>query len=51
MRADSGEVIPNVDQEFFEGEFLPVEEAMERVTYSQDKSLLMLSYQKYKECV
>jgi len=28
-----------------------LEEAMEKVTYSQDKSLLMLSYQKYKELV
>ena len=50
MKADSDEVAPNVAQDFFEAEFIPVDDAMERVTYSQDKSLLMLSYQKYKEC-
>ena len=31
--------------------FFPVEKAMDMVTYSQDKSLLMLSYQKFKELV
>lgn len=51
MRAETDAVVPNAEQNFYEGEFLPVEEAMDRVTYSQDKSLLMLSYQKYKECV
>lgn len=29
--------------------FVPVEEALDRITYSQDKSLLMLAFQKYKE--
>ncbi|MDW7659189.1 MAG: NUDIX hydrolase [Bacillota bacterium] len=36
---------------FSDGGFFPVEKAMDMVTYSQDKSLLMLSYQKYKELV
>ncbi len=34
-----------------EGGFLPVREAMDRVTYSQDKSMLMMAYQRYKELV
>jgi len=36
---------------FLDAGFFPIEEAMDKVTYSQDKSLLMLSYQKYKELV
>ena len=34
---------------FRDGGFFPVEEAINLITYSQDKSLMMLSYQKYKE--
>ncbi len=51
MKSDAEEVVPNPDQEFVEGAFLTIDEALERITYSQDKSLLMLSYQKFKECV
>lgn len=51
MSAEDGQVVPNEAQNFFEGGFFTLEEAMEKVTYSQDKSLLMLSYQKYKELV
>ena len=29
--------------------FVPVEEAMDSVTYSQDKSLLMVAFQKMRE--
>lgn len=36
---------------FLAAGFFPIEDAMDKVTYSQDKSLLMLSYQKYKELV
>ena len=42
---------PNEALGFKEGGFFPVEKAMELVTYSQDKSLLMLTYQKYKKLV
>jgi hypothetical protein len=51
MTTDQDNVIPNEAQSFSEGGFFTVEEAIEKVTYSQDKSLLMLSYQKYKELV
>ena len=51
MSAEGEAVVPNEAQNFYEGGFFTLEEAMEKVTYSQDKSLLMLSYQKYKELV
>ncbi|NLW11767.1 MAG: NUDIX hydrolase [Clostridiaceae bacterium] len=51
MTTDQETVTPNEVQNFSEGAFFTVEEAIEKVTYSQDKSLLMLSYQKYKELV
>lgn len=51
MKADSETASANQAQGFLDGGFFPIEEAMSKVTYSQDKSLLMLSYQKYKELV
>jgi len=51
MTSDASEVVLNNGQNFLGGGFFPVDEALEMVTYSQDKSLLMLSYQKYKELV
>ncbi|MGI6334785.1 MAG: NUDIX domain-containing protein [Saccharofermentanales bacterium] len=49
MMSDQETVEPNAALQFSNGGFFPIEEALEKVTYSQDKSLLMLSYQKYKE--
>jgi 8-oxo-dGTP pyrophosphatase MutT (NUDIX family) len=37
------------EQKFSDGGFFDIDEAINRITYSQDKSLLNLSYQKYKE--
>lgn len=51
MEADDDKVVPNAAQNFGDGGFFDIDEAMEMVTYSQDKSLLMLSYEKYKELV
>lgn len=51
MSTEQTEATPNEAQNFKDGGFYPVDEALEMVTYSQDKSLLMLSYQKYKELV
>ncbi|NLC85037.1 MAG: NUDIX hydrolase [Ruminococcaceae bacterium] len=51
MEADEETVTPSEANNFSEGQFFTLEEALEKVTYSQDKSLLMLSYQKYKELV
>lgn len=35
------------DSEFKEGGFFDLEEALDKITYSQDKSLVNLSYKKY----
>ena len=51
MRADNDTVKPNPEQNFSEGGFFPVDEALQKVTYSQDRSLLMMAYQRYKEMV
>jgi 8-oxo-dGTP pyrophosphatase MutT (NUDIX family) len=51
MASDQAAAVPNESQNFRDGGFYPVDEAMEMVTYSQDKSLLKLSCQKYKELV
>lgn len=51
MTTDQAEVRPNEALDFSDGGFYSVEEALSKVTYSQDKSLLLLSYQKYKELV
>ncbi|MDD3959585.1 MAG: NUDIX hydrolase [Clostridiaceae bacterium] len=51
MHAESPNVTPNPSQNFSDGKFFPIKDALEKVTYSQDKSLLMMSYQRYKELV
>ena len=32
---------------FTDGDYIPIQEAVERITYSQDKALLRLAYEKY----
>lgn len=39
----------NEEKNFTDGGFFDIDEAIEKVTYSQDKSLVSLSYKKYKE--
>jgi 8-oxo-dGTP pyrophosphatase MutT (NUDIX family) len=51
MTTDQAEATPNLALGFLDGGLFPVDQALNKVTYSQDKSLLMLSYQKYKELV
>lgn len=51
MRAETDSVKPNEEQNFSDGGFYPLEKALEMVTYSQDRSLLMMAYQRYKELV
>jgi len=36
------------DRSFRDGGFYPIDEALERITYSQDKSLVRVSYHKYR---
>jgi len=39
----------NKEEGFVDGGFFPIKEAIEKVTYSQDKALISLSFKKYKE--
>ncbi len=39
----------NKDEGFLDGGFYPIEEATDMITYSQDKSLVSLSYKRYLE--
>ncbi len=39
----------NATEGFLAAGFFPVEEALERITYSQDKSLLLLAYHRFRE--
>lgn len=48
MRAADEKVVPNEAQSFYAGGFFTIDEAMKKVTYSQDKSLLASAYQTYK---
>jgi 8-oxo-dGTP pyrophosphatase MutT (NUDIX family) len=41
----------NKEENFTDGGFFPIDDAMGRVTYSQDKSLLNLSFKKFQEQV
>lgn len=49
MEAANDKCEPNAELGFSDGGFFPVEEAIEKITYSQDKSLVRLSYKKYKQ--
>ncbi len=49
MKANNKECKVNYDLGFKDGGFYPMDEALEMITYSQDKSLVNLSYKKYKE--
>lgn len=51
MKALDTRVMPNLSEHFSDGGFISIKEALDKVTYSQDKSLLMLAYQRYKELV
>jgi hypothetical protein len=47
MEAVSDSCSPNTNLNFFDGGFFPIEEALEKITYSQDKSLVRMSYKRY----
>lgn len=47
MESENEDYNINVEEGFSEGGFYPIEEAMELVTYSQDKSLVSLSYKRF----
>jgi 8-oxo-dGTP pyrophosphatase MutT (NUDIX family) len=39
----------NKEESFSDGGYFPIDEAISRITYSQDRSLINLSYKKYRE--
>lgn len=47
MEANDEQTLVNKEEGFLDGGFFPIEEALEKITYSQDKSLVRLSYRKY----
>lgn len=49
MKAPSEKCSPKESEGVLDAGFFTVEEAMENVTYSQDKSLLMVAFQKMRE--
>ena len=49
MTTDSDKVVVDTESGFTDGKFFAIEEALVTVTYSQDRSLLMIAYQRYKE--
>ena len=51
MRSEEDKVLPNAEEQFIDGGFFEVSDAMNKVTYSQDKTLLMMAYQRYKELI
>ncbi|MCR4431243.1 MAG: NUDIX hydrolase [Tepidanaerobacteraceae bacterium] len=49
METSNDKCTPNSELGFTEGGFYKIQEAMLKITYSQDKSLVNLSYKKYVE--
>lgn len=49
MESKDEEYTINLEEGFKEGGFYPIEEAINMITYSQDKSLVSLSYKRYLE--
>jgi hypothetical protein len=47
MEATTDSFAVNKEEGFKEGGFYPIDEALEKITYSQDKSLVRLAYRKY----
>ncbi len=48
MRADSPAYRIAFELGFTDGDYFPIQQAVERITYSQDKALLRLAYEKYQ---
>ena len=49
MSAQDQKPVPNKEENVLSAVFYDIKDAMNKVTYSQDKSLLLMAYQKYKE--
>ena len=51
MAAKEGDIVITPETGTVNAKFEPVEKALNCITYSQDKALLMMAYQKYRELV
>ncbi len=49
LAAETDVIVPGKDEGIEDAAFIRVEDALEKITYSQDRSLLMMAYQKYRE--
>ena len=49
MAAEAGDIVITPDTGTVGAKFESVEKALANITYSQDKALLMMAYQKYRE--
>lgn len=49
MKSLNGQYKVNKEENFTDGGFYDIDEALSMITYSQDKALVNLSYKKYKE--
>ncbi|HHY04273.1 MAG TPA: NUDIX hydrolase [Thermoanaerobacterales bacterium] len=49
MEAINENCTPNLKLGFSEGGFFVIDQAVKKITYSQDKSLVRLSYKKYRD--
>jgi len=48
MRAGTPKYRIAFEQGFTDGDYFPVEQALENITYSQDKALVSVAYERYK---
>ena len=49
MKAESEKYRIAFEQGFTDGDYFSVDEALEKVTYSQDRELVRIAYERYKE--
>lgn len=49
MKSLNSDYAVDKNGDFQDGSYFDIDEALERITYSQDKALVRLSYEKYKE--
>jgi len=49
MRADSADSAPSKAEGFRDGDFFKMDEALRRVTYSQDRALISSAFERYKK--
>jgi hypothetical protein len=49
MRAKDPRYAVDLSQGFKDGAYFPIQEALKRITYSQDRALLSLAHQKYRK--